>query len=65
MGFIVAVDGTAGSGKGTITKIIAEKLNFFTVSTVSILSISDGIKIYAPDLENFKTELKKSPTRLK
>ena len=27
MGFIVAVDGTAGSGKGTITKIIAEKLN--------------------------------------
>ena len=26
MGFIVAVDGTAGSGKGTITKIIAEKV---------------------------------------
>ena len=29
MGFIVAIDGTAGSGKGTITKIIAEKVKFF------------------------------------
>ena len=33
MGFIVAVDGTAGSGKGTITKIIAEKLNLVSIDT--------------------------------
>ena len=33
MGFIVAVDGTAGSGKGTITKIIADKLNLISIYT--------------------------------
>ena len=33
MGFIVAIDGTAGSGKGTITKIIAEKLNLVSIDT--------------------------------
>ena len=33
MGFIVAVDGTAGSGKGTITKIIANKLNLISIDT--------------------------------
>ena len=33
MGFVVAVDGTAGSGKGTITKIVAEKLNLVTIDT--------------------------------
>ena len=33
MGFVVAVDGPAGSGKGTITKIVAERLNLVTVDT--------------------------------
>ena len=33
MGFIVAIDGTAGSGKGTITKIIADKLNLISIDT--------------------------------
>ena len=33
MGFIVAVDGTAGSGKGTVTKLVAEKLNLVTIDT--------------------------------
>lgn len=33
MGFIVAIDGVAGSGKGTLTKIIAEKLNLISVDT--------------------------------
>ena len=33
MGLVVAVDGTAGSGKGTITKIVAEKLNLVTIDT--------------------------------
>ena len=33
MGFIVAVDGTAGSGKGSITKIVAEKLKLTAIDT--------------------------------
>ena len=33
MGFIVAVDGTAGSGKGSITKVIAERLGLIAVDT--------------------------------
>ena len=39
MGFIVAVDGTAGSGKGTITKIIAEKLNLVSIDTGAMYRI--------------------------
>lgn len=33
MGFIVAIDGPAGSGKGTITKIIAERMNLVSIDT--------------------------------
>lgn len=33
MGFVVAIDGPAGSGKGTITKIIAEKRNLVSIDT--------------------------------
>ena len=33
MGFIVAVDGTAGSGKGSITKVVAERLNLTAIDT--------------------------------
>ena len=33
MGFIVAVDGPAGSGKGTITKIVGEKENLIYIDT--------------------------------
>lgn len=33
MGFVVAVDGPAGSGKGTITKKVAEKLNLVYIDT--------------------------------
>lgn len=33
MGFIVAVDGTAGSGKGSITKIISERLGLVAIDT--------------------------------
>jgi len=32
-GFIVAVDGPAGSGKGTITQIISKKMNFKSIDT--------------------------------
>ena len=33
MGFIVAVDGPAGSGKGTITKIVADRMNLVSIDT--------------------------------
>ena len=33
MGFIVAVDGTTGSGKGSVTKVVAERLNLVTIDT--------------------------------
>ena len=33
MGFIVAVDGTAGSGKGSITKVVAERLGLIAIDT--------------------------------
>ena len=33
MSFIVAIDGPAGSGKGSITKIIAEKMNLSSIDT--------------------------------
>lgn len=33
MGFIVGIDGTAGSGKGTITKKVANKLNLVNIDT--------------------------------
>ena len=33
MSFIVAIDGPAGAGKGTITKLVGEKLNLLNVDT--------------------------------
>ena len=33
MGFIVAIDGPAGTGKGTISKLIAERLNYTYIDT--------------------------------
>ena len=70
MGFIVAVDGTAGSGKGTITKIIAEKLNLVSIDTgamyrcVALECINKKIKYTETEkikqvLENIDIELKK------
>ena len=33
MSFVVAIDGPAGAGKGTITKLVGEKLNLVNVDT--------------------------------
>lgn len=35
MGFIVGIDGTAGSGKGTVTKNISNRLNLINIDTGS------------------------------
>ena len=33
MSFIVAIDGPAGTGKGTITKLVAEELGLINIDT--------------------------------
>lgn len=51
MSFIVAIDGPAGSGKGTITKLVGEKLNLINIDTgatfrcVALNMIQENIKI--------------------
>jgi len=51
MGFIVAVDGTAGSGKGSITKVVAERLNLTAIDTgamyrcVALAMLEQNIKL--------------------
>ena len=50
MGFIVAIDGPAGSGKGTVTKIISEKLGLINIDTgamyrcVALQALKNNIK---------------------
>ena len=55
MSFIVAIDGPAGSGKGTITEIICEKLNLINISTggayrsVALATLQNDIQINEVD----------------
>ena len=50
MGFIVAIDGPAGTGKGTVTKIISEKLGLINIDTgamyrcVALQALKNNIK---------------------
>ena len=52
---VVAIDGPAGSGKGTVTKLIAEKLNLVYIDTgatyrcVALAAIRNGIKLEEKD----------------
>ena len=61
MGFVVAIDGPAGSGKGTITKIVAEKRNLVSIDTgamyrcVALDCLNKGIE--STDLEGIKSVL--------
>lgn len=70
MGFVVAVDGPAGSGKGTVTKLIAEKMNLVSIDTgamyrcVALDCLNKGINYTNVEgikkiIENIKIELKK------
>lgn len=51
MAFIVAIDGPAGAGKGTVTKLVGEKLNLLNVDTgamyrcIALQMIRENIKI--------------------
>lgn len=69
MGFIVAIDGPAGSGKGTVTKIVAEKENLISVDTgamyrcVTLECLNNGIDFTDTEaiikvLKDIKIELK-------
>ena len=69
MSFIVAIDGPAGTGKGTVTAIIAKKLNLVNIDTgatyrcVTLEMLENNIGLEDSDeikklLENIKIELK-------
>lgn len=55
MSFIIGIDGPAGSGKGTIAKILSEKLNLVNIDTgamyrcVALASIRKGLKLEDQD----------------
>jgi len=72
MGFIVAVDGTAGSGKGSVTKVVAERLNLVTIDTgamyrcVTLAMLEQNVGLEEIDkitqiLENIKIEFEENP----
>lgn len=69
MSFIVAIDGPAGTGKGTVTKILSKKFNLINIDTgatyrcVTLDMINKGIKLEELDkikelLKNINIDLK-------
>ena len=63
MGFVVALDGPAGSGKGTVTREVAKKMNLINIDTgamyrsVTLLMIRQNVKL--EDEEKIKEILDK------
>ena len=68
MSFVVAIDGPAGSGKGTVTKLVGEKLNLVTFDTgamyraISYYMIQNNIDI--KDIESIKKMLNEIDIKL-
>ena len=68
MGFIVAIDGPAGSGKGTVTKIVAEKLGLINIDTgamyrcVTLKCLENRVNV--EDLEGIKQILENIDIKL-
>ena len=69
MSFIVAIDGPAGTGKGTVTEILAKKMNLVNIDTgatyrcVTLAMLNENIKLEELDkikelLKNINIELK-------
>ena len=75
MSFIVAIDGPAGAGKGTITKLVGEKLNLMNIDTgatyrcVTFAVIENGYTLKEEEkivdlLDKISIEFKKEKTYL-
>ena len=74
MSFVVAIDGPAGTGKGTVTKILAERLNLINIDTgamyrcVALDCINKNINSKEIDkivklLQTIKIELKREDNK--
>lgn len=68
MAFIVALDGPAGSGKGTITNLVGKRMNLLNIDTgamyrcVSLYMIQNDIKL--DEIEKIKDALEKIKIKL-
>ena len=69
MSFVVAVDGASGTGKGTVTRYVAEKLGLVTIDTgalyrcVTLEALNNNVKLDSVDelekiAQNIKVDLK-------